>query len=260
MKSLAGASRAGINPMWSGNYPSWDEALKKASGYDMPAILEKVRTAALEVKKGNAAFERDSVLFFEKEFNWPLVGCLLHVANQYHGVLELIDFGGGLGSSYFQNKELLTGLKKLKWMVVEQEHFVRCGQKEMEEPGFSFHLTLEEAMEKGSVKVMLLSSVLQYLEKPYEFLDQLIKHKPDYLLFDRTAFVEKGTDRITLQNVPPEIYPASYPAWFLDEGKFMNHIQKHYKQVASFDPYPGLRIPLDDTTGINKGFLFKAHV
>ena len=48
-----------------GIYDSWEEARKHSSGYDSDKIIEKVKDAALKVKNGEAAYERDSIVFKE---------------------------------------------------------------------------------------------------------------------------------------------------------------------------------------------------
>ena len=40
------------------------------------------------------------------------------------------------------------------------------------------------------------------------------------IIIDRTGFLEGSLDRLTIQNVPPHIYEASYPAWFFSRSKF----------------------------------------
>ncbi len=55
----------------SGDYRSWDEAMTASTGYDSGIILEKTKAALLKVKNGEAAYERDSVLFDEIQYAWP---------------------------------------------------------------------------------------------------------------------------------------------------------------------------------------------
>src|SRR4051812_13912686 len=50
---------------YSGDFSSWQDAAAKSGGYDTDAILQRALQAALAVKNGEAAFERDSVLFDE---------------------------------------------------------------------------------------------------------------------------------------------------------------------------------------------------
>ena len=92
-----------------GDFASWHEAEQVAKGYGAPEILERVREAALKVKRGEAVFERDGVCFYEEEFRWPALACLLRIAAENGGELSVIDFGGSLGSFYFQHKKHFAG-------------------------------------------------------------------------------------------------------------------------------------------------------
>src|SRR4051812_3400507 len=65
---------------WQGDFSSWDEAKKLCTGYDDPLILETTKNATLKVKNGEAASERDSMLFDEVQYNWPLATHLLKIA------------------------------------------------------------------------------------------------------------------------------------------------------------------------------------
>ena len=123
---------------WSGNYVTWDEALAETTGYDSRVILEKVKASTLKVKSGEAVYERDSVLFDEMKYSWPILAGLLKIAIQYGNFLELIDFGGSLGSSYFQNRAFLGKAVAVKWHVVEQHQFVECGKRYFENEELKF--------------------------------------------------------------------------------------------------------------------------
>ena len=117
---------------FSGNFSSWNEAAAMATGYQAAPILDKVKTAVLKVKRGEAVYERDSVLFNEVEYSWPLLATLNWIAAQNNGGLKVVDFGGSLGSSYFQNRKFLEPLD-IKWNVIEQENFVKAGRDEIQD-------------------------------------------------------------------------------------------------------------------------------
>lgn len=51
---------------WKGAFDSWEAAQLQSNGYNADNILQKVLAASLRVKEGNALFERDSALFYEK--------------------------------------------------------------------------------------------------------------------------------------------------------------------------------------------------
>jgi putative methyltransferase (TIGR04325 family) len=84
--------------------------------------------------------------------------------------------------------------------------------------------------------VILLSSVIQYIEKPYELLDTIISCGFEWIIFDKTPFVNGNTrDRITIQKVLPTIYSASYPCWFFDKDRFLSYLLLKYDVVEEFE-------------------------
>ena len=64
-----------------GNYFAWEQACQDSTGYDSTVILERVQNALIKVKSGEAVYERDSVLFDETQYSWPLLACLLWIAS-----------------------------------------------------------------------------------------------------------------------------------------------------------------------------------
>lgn len=244
--------------IWRGDFRTWQDAKASSSGYDDPAILRITKDAALKVKNGEAAGERDSVLFEKVQYSWPVTSHLLKIIIENDNNLNLIDFGGALGSSYFQNKRLIPKNVCVSWNVVEQEKYIEVGNRDIADGNLSFHYTLREAYDKSAAKTLLLSSVLQYLEKPYDFLDDVMRYSFENIIVDRTAFIEGDTDRITVQKVPDKIYKASYPAWFFSLRKFKAWFQADYEIVYDFNDTFTERVRLDEnTTGTWKGFILR---
>lgn len=220
---------------FTGTYPTWEAATHDATGYDSALILEKTRDALLKVKSGEAAYERDSVLFDKIQHSFPVLAGLLRAAEAHDGRLCVIDFGGALGSSYFQCRGFLQVLRQLEWLVVEQPAHVACGQQNFASEQLHFHATVEDCMAHRRPNALLLSSVLQYMPAPYELLRSLLRHRISHLIIDRTAFLHSDRERLTVQHVPSAIYTASYPAWFFSETKFQAAITSAgYQLVADF--------------------------
>lgn len=210
---------------WQGDYPDWQSAVAASTGYDQDTIFVKVRDAARAVRDGKALWERDSVLFYHEEYNLPLLSALMSIAAWNKGRLRVLDFGGALGSTYWQHKPLLQNLDIISWSVVEQPHVVACGREEFSSDELQFWPDIQSCAAKGPIDVVLFSGVLQYMEFPYKLLDQAVALNPQAIILDRTPFAEKG-ERITVQNIPPEIYQASYPCRWLDEEKVRSLLKK----------------------------------
>lgn len=231
IKKLAG--RGSLS--FEGDYSSWSAAQGKSTGYDAAEILRQVCDSTLKVKRGEVLFERDSVCFYHEEYRWSTLACLLAVAAEHEGCLNVLDFGGSLGSFYFQHRKLFSKLKNVNWSVIEQKQFVECGREQIQDEILQFYESVAHCLEKKPVDVILLSSVLQYLEKPYQILTELAQTGAPYLLIDRTPFTTDMKDRIAIQHVPNAIYAASYPAWFFSQRGFEMMIEKlGYRLIAEF--------------------------
>lgn len=243
---------------WQGDYSSWHAAQQKCSGYDDYVILEKVKAAVLKVKNGEAVYERDSVLFDKLEYEAPLLKAFEQCAKENDQHLHVIDFGGSLGSSYFQYRGLLKELKDLRWSVVEQSHFVKCGKETIADNILNFFNSIEEALLNKKPHVLYLGSVIQYFEKPFELISKCLEYNFEYIIIDRTAFIENSNHRITIQVVPEDIYKASYPAWFFNEEKFLDALEGKYEIVDSFLSEVSRPEKLKDNKNIYwKGFILK---
>ena len=205
------------------------------------------------MKSGEAAYERDSVLFDEVHYAWPVAAGLMWAAAQDGGHLSVLDFGGSLGSSYFQNTQLLEGLQDVRWSIVEQSHFMEAGRQFIQDEKLRFYETIDECIKTEKPNVVLLSSVLQYLEKPYELLELLLKTDAESLIIDRTPFLNGyADDLVKVQVTPSSIYSASYPLWFFKKSNLMRMAISHgYELKVEFDALDRL-----DSSATWKGMLF----
>jgi putative methyltransferase (TIGR04325 family) len=224
-----------INKTWSGNYANWHQAQSQCTGYDSNVILEKCKSSLLKVKNGEAVYERDSVLFDEIQYSFGLLAGLERAALENDGILNVVDFGGSLGSTYFQNLDFLKSCKSVAWNIVEQAHFVECGKQFFEDENLKFYHSIEDCMKNCKINVLLLSGVLQYLDNPHEVLKKFVDYGFPFIILDRTSFVEGIADILTIQDVPDDIYKASYPAWFFNKLKLEEILLKNYKLISYFD-------------------------
>lgn len=222
-----------------GMYFDWAEARACTTGYDSDLILEKVKAAQMKVVAGDAAFERDSVLFDHIHYSFPVLTALQYAALWHDGRLSVLDYGGALGSSYFQCRPFLDGLAEFQWGVVEQANFVRCGVQHFQDARLNFFDSIASCLERKQPNVALLSSVLQYVAEPYAVLDEIMKGGLPLIVLDRTPFSDRGDDFITVQYVPKRIYPASYPCWIFDRSRLLAYVAPHYEIMAEFDGADG---------------------
>lgn len=218
---------------FEGEFPSWEKARARCTGYDAEEILVKVLDSSLKVKRGEAAFERDSVVFACIEYSYPLLSGLMWAAAKNGGRLNVLDFGGALGSTYFQNRKFLQMLPELGWNVVEQVHYVDAGRANIQEGPLRFYQTIEGCLKENQPNVVLLSSVLQYMKDPFDLIKKISCIGANALIVDRTPFSTYDKDKIVIQRVPSSIYDVSYPMWVFSQSKFMEMIDEDWSLVAS---------------------------
>jgi putative methyltransferase (TIGR04325 family) len=219
-----------------GSFATWAEASANAGGYAAPNILEQVTEAARAVRDGRAAFERDGVAFAEPAFNWPLLTCLQQEASKHRGALRVLDFGGSLGSVYFQHQRWLAQFET-HWAVVEQPAFVAAGRREFATAELSFHDTIAEAIRAIQPNVVLFSGVLAWIERPQDPIDEVMAASIPAILVDRTPLSPAAHDVAKVQHVPASIYRATYPCWFLSRRRFLALFESRYQLEAELPPH-----------------------
>lgn len=252
-----------------GTYKSYEDAndflIKKGmDNYSSDVILKKVYSAIEKVRAGEAEFERDSVLFYKKEYNYPLLASICYTLSMFgaDNSANILDFGGSLGSTFFQNRDKLSGYK-FKWHIVEQLNFVEFGKEHI--PEIAFYDSIEKYRKFNSCDICILSGVIQYFDKPYDWLERILLAKFRYIIVDRILFSGDNGEQCSIQYVPSEIYDGQYPIWLLSRQKVIDFITSFGYELddawKSFDMMPVLK----DVFGIevvqkilqSEGFLFK---
>lgn len=205
---------------FEGDFATWAEARKLSVGYDNAAVLDRVVRATREVIAGRATWERDGTTFAELQVNAPLLKVFKDIKALSSGRLNLIDFGGGLGGTWRQHRAVLGGGTGIRWQVVEQPHYVAAG-REFADGVLTFHESLDDAQRSEVPRAILLSSVLQYLERPHELLAEMDRRGFEHVIVDRTPLAFDGRERLVVQRTPPELGGGSYPSWFFNRERLL---------------------------------------
>ena len=220
----------------SGHFSTYEEALRHCSGYDNIVIFDKVKNAIQGLLEGRGTYERDGFLF-----NSSPEG--LQISKLLAGLIKsgdyIVDFGGGLGGTYLNSKDILP--LDIHYNVIEQQRFVELGIKMFAHYHLPLYFSSDFSQCPDSVKIIILSGVLQYIPNPYEVLELISKLQPEFILIDRTAF---GSDKFWRLQLNRGVYsvPIEYPHRCIAKMNVFKLLDK-YKLVEtwtnSFDPiYP----------------------
>lgn len=222
---------------YSNRFDNWLQAKGQTDGYQDPHIAKTVAAAAKKVLAGSAIYERDSVVFDHREFSFPLATALLWIASRTQGQLRVLDFGGGLGTSFFQNIPFTQWIANLEWSIVEQPSFVEQARALFVEQPLAFFTSLAEGIQAARPHLALLSSSLQYVETPYQVLREIVDARIEVVMIDRTLFSTESSDYATQQHVPQEIFSAVIPAWIFSQHKFVEFMQQDYRMLSEFPAF-----------------------
>jgi putative methyltransferase (TIGR04325 family) len=238
--SLAARVRSGAvqrMPQFEGPFDSWEVAKARADGWDAQVITDKTVAAARRVRDGLAAVEQDGVERTNIPYSSTILSFIALVLAK-HRAIELIDFGGGLGSNYFQNRKIVraTGLP-VRWNVVERAALAEIGAREFQTDELRFFPSLAEISPKCDSVVFTGS--FQCLATPDPVLDGFAA-ETRILAFDRLIVSPEAIDRIYVQHPDPVMfYRATYPTWCFSKAGFIDRLAKRgFTLVEDFPTNP----------------------
>ena len=175
--------------------PDWAEASTTIAGCGDGSILDSVARSARAVRDGEVAYERDGVVFDRIHYSWPVLSGLLWAAGRNGSTLRVIDFGGALGSHYYQYKAFRQDLKDVSWALVEQSGMVEIGNREFANSSLMFFDTISEATSAVKPHVAMASGSLCYVPDPQGVLEGLAKSNADVFILDRVP-VHTGLENV----------------------------------------------------------------
>ena len=231
-----------------GSYKSFEDALKDSNGYSSKVINKKVKSAIIEVIEGRSEYERDGTIFLKKPKNLEIRKLLKKYLKNDSTVC---DFGGGLGGTYINNRDLFCEFNK--YLVVEQKKFVRIGNELVKK--YSLPITFYKSIEKvvENPDIFIISSVLTYISNTSSVLKHVCSFKPEYIIIDRTAFTSKKNPYWHLQNEPFYYEKAvNYPIRLINENDLKKNLSGYIKVYEWINDFDAKSPP-------HKGILFKRN-
>ncbi|WP_064692152.1 methyltransferase, TIGR04325 family [Rhizobium aegyptiacum] len=213
--------RSGRNPvepvqpgsMFSGNYASFEEAARKAVGYDDPNAGAAAATRLAAMIAGTNPVEIDGRF---QQVHSAL--CIVRERLQKPRI-SVLDFGGGSGNYYFRLKDYFPE-GCLDWTVVETPNMVQACA-----PIGSGHVTyLTDIPDGQQYDVAVVSGTLQYLPDAYGWLDRIMS-AAKWVILTRLPVRDAPDDKFMVQTVPSHIHNGSMPVEMFSESKMRTAIE-----------------------------------
>lgn len=253
-----------LDPSERKTYPSYAAALQECGnpeGYELDNI---VKLEYLRTKKVKQELEQNHSTKLDAT---DLKGLVSVSAIAGKKQITVIDLGGGCGRHFFYTRKYLSSDVHLKWYVVETPAMCNYGrQLANDELQFRDNL-IDTIKEAGHIDMIYASGVLQCVDRPWEFLEQITTCGADYIFFHRLALSLKndvtvihryslswnGTYQLP-EGVEDRI--VAYPFTFIRKDGFMQKLTQHYSIAMEFEENSGV-FPVKGEELVGIGLLCK---
>ena len=186
---------------------SWDDALKNSHNYNQDKLINNIFLATQNVLKKKYKYESDGINFNYLNIDNNFLESLKKCIKKENTIL--LDFGGSLGSMYFKYHDLISKNKYIELLIVEQEKIFEKSKILNFPINIKFFKNIDEIQVKPDI--ILLGSVLQYIEHHNKLLKKLISLKPNYIFIERTIFSINNLEPIYIQENYFKLKKTSYP-------------------------------------------------
>lgn len=202
---------------------SWDTAVSKSVGYEANEVIYPIVQDALQLQHAH-----ETATFTTSRYQQIASGilyCITQLQKNASESIRVLDVGGG-GADYYYQLQRFAPQLNVEWTVLETPALVKALT---DETGLKFsNLKWVDSLEKTeeAYDVVLCSSVLQYLEKPWDMLSNLTK-KSQFIVINRIPLVNAPEHFTAVQRIFIRGKRGSYPAHFFSEERFLNQVTQY---------------------------------
>lgn len=245
----------GTRIAFNGDYADWEEAVADCG--DWQSMLEGDIDAVNKVLRGEGAWVQDAQLFYEPKYNYCLCGAILRCALQKKDrQVRVLDIGGALGNSWFQNLAYFADAVKMEYIIAEQDNYAEYGHRNLERDGLKFIKSIDDWQRGERFDLILLSGSLEYIDRYQEFLDRIVQANPRYIMLDRLAVGDRA--RICKQTVPPtHNAKGSYAFRIFSEEEVMRFFGEGYELIEKDRATTPGRIFFEDGKADYRYYVFR---
>ena len=219
-----------------GPFETWELAVESSDGYDSPYVLKKVREGVLRVLQKERAYERDGTAFVSMPRKYTL-------RSQIKALLRrdsvIVDFGGGLGGTFVNNRDLFSLDWDGSYYVVEQIGFCKTGCEISAKYNLPIRFVENISQITLSPDIFIFSGVLSHISDWHKVVSDALKLKPRFVIVDRQRLTNGETQIYVQENGSYYEGKANYPSRVINKVEFMA-VFSEYKVVeewqSDFDP------------------------
>jgi putative methyltransferase (TIGR04325 family) len=220
--------------IWEGVYRSFGDAPAAGRGFDGETWVSKSITKLKTVleEAGESAFLPPPSNY--RECLLPLLAAL---ACSEKGNVRVLDFGGGIGFTYYQTARGMKGAGGIEYHIVERESVCSAGKSlfESRESGPSFFKDLSE-LGPGLYDIVHLGSSIHYVEEWRVMLSRLCALSRMYLLL-----VDVPAGDIPTFATAQNYYESKIPVWFFNIEEMVQAVSSFgYELIFSSSYHPTL--------------------
>jgi putative methyltransferase (TIGR04325 family) len=194
----------------------WEAAKRRTSGYEGKATLKSL-SSRIEALRTPTNLPHDDRLN-------EIVKAIRDSALQIRSTtpIRVLDIGGSFGEHFFHLQKLMPECN-FEWTVLETEG--HCSII----PGFlasieGLRFVSEQPNGNQHFDIALLSSVLQYVDVPYELLS-LACRIADSVIINRLPLSSNSHDRVAIQRPGLLSSKGSYPVHIFSEKVFTKYLE-----------------------------------
>jgi len=215
---------------WEGVYNSFSEIeIKNDDVFEGDVWLDKVHQRAVSLLEKESSTNVSDRLVTTSEYALPfIVATCLNDAKTCH----ILDFGGGLGTSYIPLKSMLRENANIEFDVVENEILCEKGKELFgDDNNIQFYNAIPEA--KG-YDIAHAGSSMQYIENWQEGIGALAKTGAEYILFADLLAGDIKTFATTQC-----FYGKKIPSWFWNLQEFIEVVETFEYELILKAAYRG---------------------
>jgi putative methyltransferase (TIGR04325 family) len=201
--------------IWDGVYESFDEVPVVGRGFASEAWLSDMERYTRSAVR---AIENDGATIPENVPSYHVLLASL-IASSDRPV-RVLDFGGGMGIGFANVRRCTSNGLALDYLVVDNDESCARGQQLLKDFP-SVRVATELPEESANVDIVVLSSVLQFIDDYDSLLTNLAKFKPSLWLFTFLPAGDIPTFVSAQRNVPGSILPV----WFFNVSELTKKIE-----------------------------------